>query len=52
MNEIGGSGEGERAWSVGLGAVVVKTGVGGDLIMFGEVEPAILGHFGHSDRGR
>ena len=51
MNEIGGSGEGERAWSVGLGAVVVKTGVGGDLIMFGEVEPAVLGHYWHSDRG-
>ena len=52
MTDIGGSGGGERAWSGGMGAVVVKSGVGGDLIMFGEVEPAILGHFGHSDRGR
>ena len=50
--EIGGSGEGERAWSVGMDAVVVKTGVGGDLIMFGRVELAFFGHFGPSDRGR
>ena len=49
--EIGGSGEGERAWSVGMDAVTLKTGVGGDLIMFGEVEPAFLGHYWHSEWG-
>ena len=50
--EIGGSGEDGRAWSGGMDEVVAKTGIGGDLIMFGEVELAVLGHFGHSDKGR
>ena len=35
-----------------MGAVVAMMGIDGDLIMFGEVEPAVLGHFGHSDKGR
>ena len=50
--EIGSVGDGGRALSLGMDAVVAKTGVGGDLIMFGGVELAFFGHFGPSDRGR
>ena len=35
-----------------MDAVVAKMRIGGNLIMFGEVELAFSGHFGPSDRGR
>ena len=50
--ERGSVGDGGRALSGGMGALVAKMGIGGDLLMFGEVELAVLGHFGHSDKGR
>ena len=39
--DTGGSGEGGSAWSGEMDEVVAKTGIGGDLIMFGEVELAV-----------